>query len=385
MAENLMVPPYLLIGGLCVVSLVLVLVVLHLRSQNSALFAKVEGIQGNLQSIANVQIATGERLKTITESHASGQLSLANTLEQRLEQVSLRMNTSLSENASKTAESLGKINTRLTVIDSAQKNITDLSGQVLTLQDVLANKQARGAFGEIQLNDIVKSALPPSAYEFQVTLSNGKRADCLLRLEDPPGPMVIDAKFPLEGFATYRDAKTDADKSVARRDFANAVAKHIKDISTKYIVPGETADSALMFLPSEAVYAELHASFVDVVKKSYAARVWIVSPTTMMATLNTIRAVLKDVKMREQAGVIQVEVGRMMEDVRRLQKRVANLQTHYSLVGKDLSEINTSADKIVGRAGKIEAVNLEDEIATPTQSGATHDARRKSERSVPLQ
>ncbi len=299
MAEILADPDALLIGAIGVTAFLAVLLILFVaRAHNASLMREVEGLQGDLEHIANVQIATGERLRTITEAQASGQLSLANTLEQRLEQVSLRMNASLSDSATKTAESLGKINTRLTVIDAAQKNITDLSGQVLTLQDVLSNKQARGAFGEIQLVDIVRAALPPEAYAFQHTLSNGKRADCLLRLENPPGPMVIDAKFPLEGFAAYRDAASDADKSAARRAFGTAVTKHIKDIADKYIVPGETSDSALMFLPSEAVYAELHASFVEIVQRSFAQRVWIVSPTTLMATLNTIRAVLKDVKMR---------------------------------------------------------------------------------------
>ena len=225
----------------------------------------------------------------------------------------------VDERLDRTEKATGQIVTdlreRLVRIDEAQKKIGELSTQVVSLQEVLSNKQARGAFGEVQLNDLVQSALPPSAYEFQSTLSSGVRVDCLLKLPNPPGPIAIDAKFPLESYqrAARRGGGRYGGAASAQRGFQQAIRKHIGDIRDKYIVPGETAELALMFLPSEAVYAELHANFTGLVEESYRARVWIVSPTTMMATLNTVRAVLKDVRMREQAGEIQKTVGLLLE------------------------------------------------------------------------
>jgi len=270
------------------------------------------------------------------------------------------MGDSLEKNNKTTTDSLGELKTRLAVIDEAQKNITELSGQMVGLQDILSNKQARGAFGEIQLNDLVSGILPPSAYDFQAQMSNGKRADCLLKLPNPPGSIVVDAKFPLESFQALRNAEDDQQVKLARAAFKADIKKHVKDISSKYIIQGETAESALMFLPSEAVYAELHASFADVVEESYRARVWIVSPTTLMATLNTVRAVLKDARMREQAGVIQKEVMTMMTDVGRLDDRVAKLDNHFEQARKDIDLINTSTRKISSRAEKIESLQLEE-------------------------
>jgi DNA recombination protein RmuC len=222
----------------------------------------------------------------------------------------------------------------------------------------LSNKQARGAFGEIQLQDLVKSALPPSAYRFQATLGNGKRADCLIQLPNPPGSIVIDAKFPLESYRALIAAKDDAGRTAAGRQLIADVSKHVNDIAERYIVPGETAESALMFLPSEAVYAELHANFAKVVEHSYAKRVWIVSPTTLMATLNTVRAILKDAQMQEQASVIQNEVLIMLGDVGRLDQRVENLEKHFGLAEKDIREIRVSAEKISKRGERITEIEL---------------------------
>ena len=260
--------------------------------------------------------------------------------------------------------------TRLSVIDEAQKNITQLSGQVVGLQDILANRQARGAFGEVQLQDIVTNALPPSAYAFQATLGNGKRADCLIHLPNPPGSIVIDAKFALDAYHALRNARDEAERAVAARQFRTDIAKHVADIAERYIVPGETAESALMFMPSEAVYAELHANFGDIVTKSYQARVWIVSPTTLMATLNTVRAVLKDVEMRKQAGVIQKYVGLLMEDVGRLNGRVGNLQRHFEQAEKDIVEITKSTDAISRRGEKIREVEVGEDGAADTLAPA---------------
>ena len=249
---------------------------------------------------------------------------------------------------------------RLVRIDEAQKKIGELSTQVVGLQEILSNKQARGAFGEVQLNDLVSSTLPPSAYEFQRTLSTGSRVDCLLKLPNPPGPIAIDAKFPLESYQLLRSvAAGDAPGlATAQRAFQQAMRKHINDIREKYILPGETAESALLFLPSEAIYAELHANFAAVVDESYKARVWIVSPTTMMATLNTVRAVLKDVRMREQAGEIQRLVELMMTDTKRLQERVDNLKRHFTQTEKDLRDIDTSTSQIIRRGERIQQTDL---------------------------
>jgi DNA recombination protein RmuC len=257
-------------------------------------------------------------------------------------------------------ERLGELQKRIAVLDAAQKNITELSSQVVSFKDILSNKQARGAFGEIQLNDLVSSALPASHYEFQATLSNGKRADCLIKLPNPPGSIVIDSKFPLESFGALSNAQNENDKVMARRNFANDALKHIKDISEKYIIAGETAESALMFLPSEAIYAELHANHTNVVQNAFKLRVFIVSPTTMMATLNTIRAVLKDVRMREQTGAIQKEIMALLEDLKRLDERVSNIASHFDMAGKDLRDIQISCDKISKRGNRIAEVELEE-------------------------
>ena len=219
------------------------------------------------------------------ESNATSQEALTRLLNERLDLVTETVGQNLKKSATTTAESLGELKNRLKVIDKAQTSIKELSEQVVSLQDILSNKQARGAFGEIQLQDLVQSALPPSAYKFQAQLGNGRRADCLLTLPNPPGAIVIDAKFPLEGYRALQAANDDQAMVVARRAFAASIEKHVKDIAERYIINGETAESALMFLPSDAVYAELHANFGHTVEKSYRAKVWIVSPTTLMATL----------------------------------------------------------------------------------------------------
>ena len=319
-----------------------------------------------MDSLQDQLMGLTQRLQILAENQMHGQAALQQSFEDRLDSVSHRMNQNLTDSVAKTSEALGKLNTRLSVIDEAQKNLTDLSGQVVGLQDILANKQARGAFGEMQLNDIVANALPPSAYAFQFTLSNNRRPDCLLKLPNPPGSIAIDAKFPLESYHALRAAEDEAQKAAAARAFRDAIVKHVKDIAERYILPGETAESALMFLPSEAIYAELHTNFTDIVRKSYEARVWIVSPTTLMATLNTVRAVLKDVHIREQAHIIQREVSLLAQDVGRLDDRIGKLGSHFAAVGKDIQMITTSTEKIIRRAGRIEDLQFEeDEDALP--------------------
>jgi DNA recombination protein RmuC len=311
-------------------------------------------LAGRLDQLAAQQAAAQNAL---SERLQAQERALATKLEERLNSLQDRVGQTLHSNAEQAGQALTDLRERLAVIDAAQKNIAELSSQVVDLQNVLSNKQARGAFGEVQLQDIVQSSLPAQSYRFQAQLGS-KRVDCLLTLPNPPGAIGIDAKFPLEPYRALRDAKDEIAMAQARRDFTTAIRLHIKAIAEKYIVPGETADSALMFLPSEAVYAELHASFPSLVEEAGKARVWIVSPTTLMATLTTIRAVLKDVRMREQAHLIQKKVGELAIDVNRLGERVDKLQRHFGQAVEDVRQVAISSDKIAQRAAAIKDVEI---------------------------
>ncbi len=302
------------------------------------------------------------RLDQLSSANITAHSELVKTVQERLDSINQRMGTNLEASATKTAKSIGNLERRLKVIDKAQENMTSLSKDIIGLQNILENKQLRGTFGEIQLNDLVSDILPPNAYSFQETLSNGKRPDCLLKLPNPPGSIVVDAKFPLESYRALEAARGKTEKISAERDFRDAILTHVKAIKEKYIIPGETANSAFMFLPSEAVYAELHAHFAEVVDKSHIARVWIVSPTTLMATLTTIRAVLKDVEMQEQAGLIQAEVGKMLQDVIRLDKRVSDLAKHFESAEKDIHDIQISTGKISKRSVRIRDVEFDNPV-----------------------
>ena len=313
-----------------------------------------------IQKLSEGQERLTGGLQTVSEAQAKAQLSMINMMEERLAKVQLQMNENLSHSSRRTAQSLGDLQQRLSTIDKAQEKITKLSGDVLSLQDILSNKQTRGAFGEIQLTDIVSKALPSDGFELQATLSTGKRADCLIKLPNPPGPIVIDSKFPLEAYEALRNASSETETSSAVRLFRTSVRKHIKDISEKYIVEGETADGAILFLPSEAVYAELHANFSDLVREGFSARVWIVSPTTCMVTLNTMRAILKDARMREQAGAIRNELTLLYQDVDRLGVRVESLDRHFNQAAKDISDIKISADKAGRRAKRLDNFDFEE-------------------------
>lgn len=369
-----------IVGAVALVALG-VAVLMLLRGQAGS--ARDQALARAVDGVAQTQAALTGRLAQLAETQAAGQSqmaerlqsqerALARAVEERLALLGKRLDDGLQQSSHRQATTMHELRERLAVIDAAQKNITELSAQVVSLQDILSNKQARGAFGEIQLNDIVSSMLPPSAYKFQAPLGDGRRVDCLLDLPNPPGAIAIDAKFPLESFHLLRNAKDDAERVIAGRAFATAILKHVRDIAEKYIVPGETAESALMFLPSEAIYAELHAHFPDVVEKSFRAKVWIVSPTTLMATLNTVRAVLKDARMREQAGVIQKEVHTLLDDIGRLDDRVAALDKHFNQAAEDIRQIRISTDKVVKRADRIEAVQLGDDApaaaVTPPQA-----------------
>jgi DNA recombination protein RmuC len=262
-------------------------------------------------------------------------------------------------------ENLQKLNERLAVIDSAQKNLSELASHVTSLRDVLANKQARGAFGQGRMEAIVQDGLPKGAYEFQCTLSNGKRPDCCVFLPDKR-PLVIDAKFPLEAISALRDAKSEDERKLAAQRVRQDVMKHVSDIAEKYLIPGETQALALMFVPSESVYAELHDGFDDVVQKAYREQVMLVSPTLLMLAIQVIQQIQKDAQMREAADQIRSEVGHMMKDVRLLGERARKLQSHFGQANEDLNGILTSAGRIEKRANRIEELEFDEDAEAPT-------------------
>ncbi len=305
------------------------------------------------------------QLQQLAASIQAIQANAQITIETRLAHLGDRVTQRLSESASEAEKSLSDLKERLAAIDAAQKRLTELSGQVVDLQNILSNKQARGAFGEVQLADLVKTIMAPSNYEFQASLGDNRRVDCLLKLPNPPGAIAIDAKFPLESYRALAGAQDEAALNAARRDFTQAIRSHIRSIAEKYIVPGETADGALMFLPSEAVYAELHARFPNLVDEASRARVWIVSPTTLMATLTTMRALLRDVGMREQAHVIQAKAREMVVNIERLDQRVGKLQQHFDQAIEDLRQIRISTDKIRRRGEDIESLEIDHSSETP--------------------
>ena len=354
-----------LVAALLVLALFVLLIISVRTAGRTARMAEplamqVSQLGSRVGGLADGQERLAGGLHHVTEAQAQSQTAMLQLMERRLAEVRESMNENLQGSARRTAQSLGELQQRLQVIDKAQDNITKLSGDVLSLQDILSNKQTRGAFGEIQLNDIVSKALPAGSYTLQATLSNGKRADCLIHLPNPPGPIVVDAKFPLEGYEALRRAKTQDQVTRAAQQLRLSVRKHIRDIAERYILEGETADGALMFLPSEAIYAELHGNFPEVVREGFNHKVWIVSPTTCMATLNTMRAILKDAHMREQASNIRRELHLLSADVERLGLRVENLDRHFGQAAKDISEIKISSEKAGKRARRLDNFDFEE-------------------------
>jgi DNA recombination protein RmuC len=365
-----------LIGSATVLLVVILLFAVLRRSGEAARMAVPLARQMNqlglrVQSLSDGQNQLAGGLSHVSEAQAVAQSHMLNLMEKRLADVTESMTETLQGSARRTAHSLGELQERLQTIDKAQANIEKLSGNVLSLQDILSNKQTRGAFGEIQLNDIVGKALPKDSYTLQATLSNGRRADCLIHLPNPPGSIVVDSKFPLEAYEALRRANTQWELNEAAKMMRAAVKKHINDIAAKYIIEGETAGGALMFLPSEAVYAELHANFPEIVRDGFDKRVWIVSPTTCMATLHTMRAILKDARMREQAGSIRKELALLAGDVDRLGTRVGSLDRHFGQAAKDIEDIKISAEKAGKRAHRLDHFDFEELAAdTPTISAA---------------
>ncbi|MEM7718186.1 MAG: DNA recombination protein RmuC [Pseudomonadota bacterium] len=361
-----------LLVGAALAILVLALLITAVRRAGAAtrsltpMVQSMVALQSRVEALADGQSALSGGLTQVSEASAASQSNMLKLMENRLAEVSKGMQDNLANSATKTARSLGALQQRLETIDKAQANIEKLSGDVLTLQDILSNKQTRGAFGEIQLYDILEKALPSDSYAKQVTLSNGKRADCLIHLPNPPGPIIIDAKFPLEAYEALRAANSDYEVNEAAKLLRSSVRKHIKDIAERYIIDGETADGALMFLPSEAVYAELHANFAELVREGFDKRVWIVSPTTCMATLNTMRAILKDARMREQAGAIRKALKLLHRDVELIGERAGKLETHFNQARADIEGLGVASERAGKRAARLDNFDFEELAPDPT-------------------
>ena len=345
--------------GVFVLALGIIMLRLFQTSRNSGADTN-KHLQDVLRDLsANQQQIVGS-IKVITDTQTTSQAAIIKHVESRLEEIQKSISSSLSGSSVKTAQTLGELQQRLQTIDKAQTNIEKLSGEVLGLQEILSNKQARGVFGEIQLKDIVSKALPSDSYDFQFTLSNGKRADCIIYLPEPQGNIVIDSKFPLEAYNSMITNTNEVDRNRNIQQFQSSIKTHIKDISEKYIIEGETADGAILFLPSEAIYAELHANFSKLVNEGFESRVWIVSPTTLMATLNTMRAILKDERLRRQTSHIRAELDLLYKDMLRLEGRIINLDKHFNLASKDVDEIKISAKKASKRVFNIERFEFEE-------------------------
>lgn len=323
------------------------------RSDNEA----SERLDAVLRSQAEI---TG-RMQTMAEIIGSRQADLTRTLAERLDGLSTRVGQSIRETGTATSASLTALTERLAVIDRAQGEIRGLAGEVVRLQDILSNKQSRGAFGEGRMQAIVADALPSAAYSFQATLSNGKRPDCLIRMPNGAPSLAIDAKFPLEAFTALREAESDEARTFAASRMRRDMDVHVRAIADKYLIPGETQDTAFLFVPSEAVFAELHERFEDIVQKAYRARVVIVSPSLLLLSIQVVQAILKDARMRAEAGRIQKEVRLLGEDLVRLDARVSALRTHFGQAGRDIDQILVSTDKLMRRGERIEAAELGDD------------------------
>ncbi|CAN7324372.1 DNA recombination protein RmuC [Bosea sp. LjRoot90] len=300
------------------------------------------------------------RMQSMAEILSTRQGDLARIMADRMDGLRQQVGAGLEQNVRQTSESLGKLQERLAVIDSAQKNLTELTGEVVTLKDVLSNKQARGAYGQGRMEAIIRDGLPAAFFSFQPTLSSGKRPDCLVTLPGDGRGLVIDAKFPLESFTMLREARGDEAKKQASARVRGDVGQHVKDIAERYFLPGETQDMALLFVPSESIYADLHEHFDDVIQKAHRARVMIVSPSLLALAIQLMQSLVRDARMREEAQVIQSEVGKLLDDVRRLGDRVDKLDNHFRQAQDDVSQIKTSAGKVTGRAERIGALEFDD-------------------------
>ncbi|MBY5797074.1 DNA recombination protein RmuC [Rhizobium leguminosarum] len=353
-----------LVGGV-LAALALLVIVLLLRSTSvrreqaeEASFRAQEN-EARMAELLKIQAEMQGRIAAMTEVFGARQSELNQTISQRLDGMSQRVSSTITEQTKSTHENLQRLQERLAVIDAAQNNIQTLARDVVGLQAILSNKQTRGAFGQSRMETIVADGLPMGAYAFQQTLSNGSRPDCTIRMPNGAPPLVIDAKFPLEAWNAIRDAGSPEAGKIAGQQFRRDMEVHIKDISEKYLIQGETQDTAFLFVPSESIFAEIHEHFEPVVQKAHRARIVIVSPSLLMLSIQVIQAVLKDQRMRAQAHLIQGEVAILMDDLSRLDERVRKLQGHFAMAQKDIDMVVTSADKLTKRGARIEALEFE--------------------------
>ncbi len=318
-----------------------------------------DAAEARLAELLKAQAEMQGRLATMAEVFGSRQAELNQSISQRLDGMTHRLGTTITEQTKSTHDNLRTLQERLAVIDAAQNNIQSLAKDVVGLQAILSNKQTRGAFGQSRMETIVADGLPMGAYAFQTTLSNGSRPDCTIRMPNNSPPLVVDAKFPLEAWNVIRETENPEQKKAASQQFRRDMEVHIRDISEKYLIAGETQDMAFLFVPSESIFAEIHENFEGIVQKAHRQKVVIVSPSLLMLSIQVIQAVLKDQRMREQAHLIQGEVIRLMEDLGRLDDRTRKLQSHFLAAQKDVEMIITSSDKLAKRGAKIEAMEFE--------------------------
>jgi DNA recombination protein RmuC len=360
----------IVVAGLAVLAALALLVVRTLRPRDE----RDDGAE-QMAEFARVQADTAARIEAMRDLLAGRQAELARMVNERLDSVTHHLSQSMHTTRQHTADSLQKLNERLVVIDGAQKNITELASQVTSLQSVLTNKQQRGAFGQGRMEIIVQDGLPKGCYQFQFTLSNHSRPDCAVFLPDQR-PLVIDAKFPLEAVTAFRDARSEEERKQAAARVRQDISRHVGDIAQKYLIRGETQDLALMFVPSESIYLELHEGFDDVVQKAMRAQVVIVSPALLMLAISVIQQIQKDARMREAADQIHAEVWHLMDDLKRMQERVLKLQQHFGQANEDVRQILISAEKVEKRATRIADVEFGNADADANNVIAAPIARR---------
>jgi DNA recombination protein RmuC len=359
----------LVIAALAVLGLLVLCVVALWRSASARALAAADAADAardadlRMAELLKTQAEMHGRMATMAEVFGARQSELNQSIQSRLDGMTQRLGTTMTEQTRSTHENLAKLQERLAVIDTAQNNIQSLAKDVVGLQAILSNKQTRGAFGQSRMEAIVADGLPMGAYAFQATLSNNARPDCVVHMPNGQPALVIDAKFPLEAWNAIRAAETPEATKQASQQFRRDMEVHIRDISEKYLITGETQDTAFLFVPSESIFAEIHENFEGLIHKAQRSRVVIVSPSLLMLSIQVIQAILKDARMREQAHLIQGEVVRLMEDLGRLDQRVRNLQTHFGQTQKDIEQIVTSTDKLSKRGQRIEAMEFE---AAPT-------------------
>jgi DNA recombination protein RmuC len=350
------------IGTLALMLLLTITIAIAISGRRRAELAvaqetRADELEQRLSEMLRAQNEANGRVSAMGQALAGRQAEMARAVNERLDSVSHRVGQSMEHTTRNTMDSLRVLHERLGIIDNAHKNLTELTSQVTTLRDVLANKQSRGAFGQARMEAIVQDGMPKGSYEFQYTLSSGKRPDCVVFLPDAR-PLCIDAKFPLEAVTALHEARSEDAKKLAAQRLRADVMKHVSDIAEKYLIAGETQDTALMFVPSESVYAEIHDGFDDVIQKAYRARVVLVSPSLLMLAIQVMQQILKDARMRDAADQIRTEVLNLGDDLSRLRERVLKLQNHFGQANEDVRQILISADKIEKRAGRIEELDF---------------------------